>query len=301
MQTLEEVDSVELTILSNDEVDFNFANNVKYALGEHGFSVLINVKCDKPKNILFDVGATGDVVLKNMELSKLDPMKIDYIVLSHRHYDHVGGLLKVLDRVKHDTPIICHPALFSPSFYVNPFNEIGAPFTKNQLLEKNPHLLMTGDPLKITTGTMSTGEIPRVTKYEKVKDIYTLNEKGKIVPDTIIDDQAMVVNVKNKGLVIILGCGHAGIINTIRHCQKITNVKNVYAVIGGFHLINSSEQVLNTVLKELLKVKVKKLAPYHCSGIGIRSLILREAPDMFIGGGVGSKILISRESFRLMR
>ncbi|MEM2365203.1 MAG: MBL fold metallo-hydrolase [Candidatus Bathyarchaeia archaeon] len=289
-----EAEGVEIDILSDNEVDFDFANRVRFSLAEHGFSTIIKVRTKTSMiNILFDAGTSGDVVLKNAELAEIDLEDVDYIILSHRHYDHVGGLLKIIDNVNLRVPIICHPKIFEPSLAIKPFlRNVGPPFTSKQLSDKIASLLTTISPMKIAEGIITSGEIPRVTEYEKTEDFYAFDEKFHIVQDRLMDDSALIINVKDVGLVVVTGCGHSGLINTLRHSLEITGVKRIYAVIGGFHLLKSTRDVLERTFKDLLEIGVEKIAPTHCSGIAIKALVLQRKPEMYLGAGVGSKILI---------
>lgn len=292
MSDIGEVYGVELTILSDDEIDFDFANRVKFSLAEHGFSIMVRAKTKASTlNILFDVGTTGDVVLRNAELAGIDLKDIDYIVLSHRHYDHVGGLLKVVDKVKPRVPIICHPKIFEPSLVIKPFlNNVGANFTSRQLAERDVSLIMASSPVKIAEGIITSGEIPRITEYEKTEGFYTFDEKFKMVRDPLLDDSSLIINVKNIGLVVITGCGHSGLINTLRHAMEITGVSKIHAAIGGFHLLKSAKEVIERTFDELLEMGVERVAPTHCSGISIKALALQRRPEIYLGVGAGSKI-----------
>ncbi|MEM3439937.1 MAG: MBL fold metallo-hydrolase [Candidatus Bathyarchaeia archaeon] len=289
-----EAEGVELDVLSDNEVDFDFANRVRFSLAEHGFSTIIKVRTKTSMiNILFDVGTSGDVVLKNAELAEIDLKDVDYIILSHRHYDHVGGLLKIIDNVKPRIPIICHPKIFDPSLAIKPFlRNVGPPFTSKQLSDRVASLLTTISPMRIADGIITSGEIPRVTEYEKTEDFYAFDEKFQIVQDRLMDDSALIINVKDVGLVVVTGCGHSGLINTLRHSLEITGVNRIYAVIGGFHLLKSTKDVLERTFKDLLEMGVEKIAPTHCSGVAIKALVLQRKPEMYLGAGVGSKILI---------
>src|SRR3954453_13839387 len=209
---------------------------------EHGFSALVTVtKGDRTTRLLFDAGRTPDGLVENMRRLELSPREIDIIVLSHGHWDHVtgmDGLTKALGSP--GMPVLIHPEFWSRRPLAFPGGEsVELPTTSKSALQgagfyivedKQPSLLLDGSLLV-------TGEVDRTTEFERGFPIHEAHRDGDWTPDPLIlDDQALIVNVRDKGLVVLTGCGHSGIINILHHAQKLTGETRVAAAVGGFHL-----------------------------------------------------------------
>jgi len=239
--------------------------NIKL-LGKHGLCMFLEAETEKEKTtILMDTGPSPDVTLHNIDKIGLDLSKVDLIFLSHGHYDHTGGLVEVLKKIGKKTPVIGHPAILNPKYVAKKFRPIGLPFKPSEIEAVGGELLLTKNPVKIAENIWSTGEIERITEFEKVKGFLTV-ENGILKEDLIPDDQALIVNVEGKGLVVISGCAHAGIINTVKYAQKITGNNKVYGVLGGFHLEGVPQERLKATIKELDNLKPKIVGPCHCTG-----------------------------------
>lgn len=234
---------------------------------KHGLSLLIQARQkDETVHILLDTGPSPQILIQNAKHLNVDFAKINAIILSHGHYDHVGGLLSVLPHVSTSTPILTHPNIFHPKFAYRPhLKSIGAPYSPEILKSYNGVLLQTPTPVSIVNGVTTTGEITRKTPYEKVTGFYTL-QKNRFLTDYLLDDQALILQLKGKGLVIICGCAHSGLINTILHTQHIMDNATIYAVIGGFHLKNATPQRIDATTQALRELDVKFIAPSHCTG-----------------------------------
>jgi 7,8-dihydropterin-6-yl-methyl-4-(beta-D-ribofuranosyl)aminobenzene 5'-phosphate synthase len=261
---------------------------------EHGFSMLIRVLSGRKSNtILFDTGSSSGGVIENAKIMGLDLSEVECIVLSHGHYDHFGGLLSSLRAInKANLPIIVHEDMFKTRGTANhdgtirPYPEFP---TKEQL--HSAQLIDTKQPLLIADGLiLVTGEIPRETSFEKGYLQHRVLVNGLWRSDPWIwDDRAVVINLKGKGLVIISGCAHAGIINTISHSQRITGIMNIYAVMGGFHLAGKeNENRIERTVKELKQISPKLIVPSHCSGWRAICAIAKTLPDAFVWNSVGN-------------
>jgi 7,8-dihydropterin-6-yl-methyl-4-(beta-D-ribofuranosyl)aminobenzene 5'-phosphate synthase len=312
-----EVDDLELISLVDNSVDFLSTINRKEAqsfrqwtkkrygqewtrthsqlpIAEHGFSILIRVLCGgKTVSILFDTGISSDGVVENAKRMGLKLSEVEYIVLSHGHYDHFGGLVSALKTIsKTDLPLIVHEDMFRTRGTANSDGTIRIypefP-TKRQL--SSAQLIDTKQPLLIGDGViLVTGEIPRETSFEKGYLQHKALINGSWQPDPLIlDDRAVVFNVRGKGLVIISGCAHAGIINTITYARRITDVPEVYAVIGGFHLAGKeNESRIEQTVKELKQLKPKLVVASHCTGWRAMCSIASALPDAFVWNSVGN-------------
>jgi 7,8-dihydropterin-6-yl-methyl-4-(beta-D-ribofuranosyl)aminobenzene 5'-phosphate synthase len=263
-------------------------------LAEHGFSMLIRVlRGRKTVSILFDTGISSNGVVENAKRMGLDLREVECIVLSHGHYDHFGGLISVLKTInKTNLPLIVHEDMFRTRGIANSDGTIRIypefP-TKEQL--SSAHLIRTKQPYLIANDMiLVTGEIPRETSFEKGFLQHRAFINGTWQPHPLIlDDRAVVFNVREKGLVIISGCAHAGIINTITYAQRITGVPRVYAVIGGFHLAGKeNEHRIEQTVKELERVNPRLVVPSHCTGWRAICTIASALPDAFVWNSVGN-------------
>jgi 7,8-dihydropterin-6-yl-methyl-4-(beta-D-ribofuranosyl)aminobenzene 5'-phosphate synthase len=305
-------------LLTNSEhaIRLPFIKNEKFVLpppvAEHGFSALISIpksEQNTDSSFLFDTGISENGVIHNADIFGIDFDKIDGIILSHGHFDHFGGLINVLKRMassprrtsNHTIDIFTHPDAFLRRWEILPdgkrakspildeiqLQQLGAKIHKNAgvnyLPSKEPPLLVI------------TGEIARETSFEKgfpyqyAED--PSNEKN-LIPDPLIkDDQALVVNILDKGLVILTGCGHAGVVNTINYAKIITGINKIHAILGGFHLPADGaiyEAAIEPTLKEFQKAQPDYLIPCHCTGWKAVNKIIETMPEKFIQSSVGT-------------
>jgi len=274
-----------MSILSIITLNENNAPIKGNLIAEWGLSFLLKTE---RKTILFDTGRDISVCY-NAQLLGIDLNKIDKIVLSHSHSDHTGGLRQILERMnkKKEIEIIAHPDIWKTKYnrYDNkPDKFKGMPFQREELERLGASFRLSKKSIKIADGMVTSGEIPLITDYEKVsskKNQRIILENGNFQEDEILDDQAIFFKTK-QGLIIITGCAHRGIINTIYHARKITGINQIYAVIGGAHLIEASEERINHTMDALQKLNIKKLGLCHCTGLSAVSLLLQKLPNQFI-------------------
>ena len=260
-------------------------------LGEWGLSVLVETDTAK---ILLDSGPSISAVY-NAESLGIDLSKINQIVLSHGHYDHTGGLREMLRRMRKEIEIIAHPDIWQAKYSRRegkPDRYIGIPFQQEELASLGARFRLTKEPVKITDNVWTTGEIPMVTDFETIDSMLFMKEGSVWKQDPILDDQAIVIKTE-RGLVIILGCAHRGMINTIYHSQKITGVTEVHAVIGGSHLIGASEERIWQSIAALRELGVQKLGLCHCTDLPVISLLAQEFGENFIFNKAGTQIDLS--------
>jgi len=259
------IKNVCLTILIDDSVK---EKDEKRLIAKHGLSVLVETEIeDAYVRVLMDSGPSAEALLNNIDVVGVNLRKIDAIMLTHGHYDHTDGLIGVLKSLNKPVPVITHPKIFNTKFSMtkHKLRFIGAAFTLSELKNCKGIPLFASNPVLIADGMTTTGEIERVTSYEKVNGFFTVDQ-GKFVKDYIMDDQALVINLEGKGLVVVTGCAHAGVVNTVLHAQKIMKTEKVYAVLGGFHLINATARRVKKTIEDLKKFNIKFLGPCHCTG-----------------------------------
>ena len=213
---------IRITTLSENTANFGF-------LAEWGISILVEV--DQTK-ILLDTGMSYSLV-HNAQILGVDLRTIDWVVLSHAHPDHTGGLREFLMR-KGECQIIGHPDIWANKhvrFEPGKERYNGIPFSREELESLSAKFIMTKEPFSITDRIMTTGEIPMVTAYEDIDDRLNVKENGKLKPDTIADDLALIINA-DFGLVVILGCAHRGVVNILRHAKNLTGIQKVFMCYG---------------------------------------------------------------------
>jgi 7,8-dihydropterin-6-yl-methyl-4-(beta-D-ribofuranosyl)aminobenzene 5'-phosphate synthase len=260
---------------------------------KHGLSIYVTATIDNNKvTVLMDTGPSAQKLVHNIKELNIDVEEIDAIVLSHGHYDHTGGLLAVLEKISKQVPVIGHPTVFSPKLSMMPhLRLIGAPFKSCDVESTNGTPILSRNPVKIAKGITTTGEVPRVTSFEKVTGFWEIH-KENFVDSKMIDDQSLVIDVEGKGLVVLAGCAHSGIINTVKYAQKITGTSKVYAVFGGFHLIGSNENKIQTTIDELKALDPVVVAPCHCTGRIAIKKFSEEFKDRFVSVHTGTVIKI---------
>jgi 7,8-dihydropterin-6-yl-methyl-4-(beta-D-ribofuranosyl)aminobenzene 5'-phosphate synthase len=234
---------------------------------QHGLSILLDLDYGRERmKLLWDTGASSDVMLHNADALHIDLQRLDLICLSHGHYDHTGGLMGVLQRVNGRICIMAHPDIFRPKLKMRPILRfIGPPFRRAEAEAAGAIMLEARSPVAIAPGLTTTGEVARLESFEKVENFWTVRD-GQYCIDSIPDDQALAINIEGKGLAVITGCAHSGIINTIRHAQKITGVEKLYAVIGGFHLMDVDDDRIDATTEALKGLDPAIVRPGHCTG-----------------------------------
>jgi len=256
------VERLRITVLVEDSTSMEKPDLV----AKHGLSLLVETKADVNSKILMDTGPLPDIALQNVDIVDADLQEVDAIVISHGHYDHAGGLLKVLKRIRRPTPVVAHPKIFYPKFVLKPnLRFIGLDFDQQSVGDAGGVLVLARNPVNIANGVITSGEIARETTFEKPEQFMTVEDE-RFIEDPILDDQALFVNIRDRGLLVITGCAHAGIINTVRHAQKITGVKAIHAIIGGFHLAKADDKRIQASIQELEKIKPQSIYPCHCTG-----------------------------------
>jgi 7,8-dihydropterin-6-yl-methyl-4-(beta-D-ribofuranosyl)aminobenzene 5'-phosphate synthase len=302
---IQEADRVEISILTDNYTDLLMmqGNEVtrrpqipppKALLAEHGLSCLINVSIGSHQHcILLDAGISSECLIHNAQLMNIDLSRIEGVVLSHGHFDHFGGLPGLLNTLQKKIPVYLHPDAFLERRMNLPAigRTVGIPRLDENVLTAaggTIHPVRTSSHLASDL-LLTTGEVVRTTPFEKGFPSAEAKIDGSWVVDPFHDDQGLIINVKGRGLVVLSGCAHAGIINTVEHARKITGTEKVHAVMGGFHLTGPLfEPILLPTIDEMKRIHPDYIIPMHCTGWKAITQFAKEMPGSFILNTVGT-------------
>jgi 7,8-dihydropterin-6-yl-methyl-4-(beta-D-ribofuranosyl)aminobenzene 5'-phosphate synthase len=256
-------------------------------LAEHGLAVWIEAGS---RRILFDTGQ-GMVLGHNAQRLGVSLGSANHVVLSHGHYDHCGGLSEVLDTAA-KPKVWIHPKAFDPKYGRNrdgTGRENGmSAGTESKIRQQAADLILTRDVTEIGEGLFVTGEIPRVTDYEDTGGPFFLDKECR-KPDLLPDDQAIFFD-SSQGTVVLLGCAHAGVINTLLHIQRLTNHRPIYAVMGGMHLGAASPERMDRTIAALREMNVERLGPAHCTGLAATVRLWEAFPGRCVPWNISSRM-----------
>lgn len=311
---LKPVDSVEVTILIDNSIDILMPSTefVRRApiywdwserdqlIAEHGYSLFVTVHQNGVKeSLLYDAGLGKTTAIHNMDILGIKASELRGVVLSHGHADHHGGLEGLFQRVgRQEMPLVLHPDAWRERKVVFPTGqEIRMPPPSHNDLDREGWEIIEerGPSLLLENSILVTGQVERTTDFEKGFPLqFTQNEHGW-EPDTWIwDDQAMVINLKNKGLVVLSSCSHSGVINVLRHAQQLTGVPEVYAFVGGLHLTGGLfEPIIPRTIQEIAKINPKVVVPGHCTGWKATHKLARQMPEEYVQTSVGTRLIFN--------
>jgi 7,8-dihydropterin-6-yl-methyl-4-(beta-D-ribofuranosyl)aminobenzene 5'-phosphate synthase len=264
-------------------------------IAEHGFSVLVTVtKAGREHRFLFDAGTSPDGVTENMRRLAIDPASIEAIVCSHGHFDHTTGLDGLIRAVgRANMPVLIHPHFWRRRRILLPGREpMEIPTTSRRALEQAGFdVIEEQQPsFLFDRSVLVTGEVPRTTGYEPGFPPQQAWLAGRWQADPLVlDDQALIINVAGRGLVVITGCGHAGVVNIARYAQRLTGGQPLHALLGGFHLNGPLfEPLIPRVLDDLAAMNPGVLVPAHCTGWRAQHAMSARFPAAFVPNTVGT-------------
>ncbi|MHA1986364.1 MAG: MBL fold metallo-hydrolase [Promethearchaeota archaeon] len=264
--------------------------------GEHGLAMIFEVKNDEKTHIyLLDAGNVTGTILENSKAFKINLKDTEKLVLSHGHFDHFGALMKIIPELKEGCEIILNPQCYYQSHSILfakgkkvSVEQLGTSLKElikegtikkhrklpplNQSLlnkvatENHIKIVETSKPYKFQNGITTSGEITLFNRDEVTRGMYVSKSKTEFENYLARDETSIYINIKDKGLVILTGCGHAGIVNTIKHAQELTGIKEVYAIIGGFHKVNQPNETIEDTIKFIEDLNPEITCGMHCTG-----------------------------------
>ena len=309
---INEIDKVEILTLQDNYIDLTAMDNSemvqralplkdgqfrKSILSEHGFSALVRTTTDgRTHTMLFDTGFSEIGAAYNAAALGADLSAVEAIAISHGHMDHTGGFASMMAAIPNKgLPVVAHPAIFRTPRYLKLGEalKIHLPsITRDAVAAAGMRLVETREPMLLLDGdVLFLGEIPRRTDFEKGFPIAHYQEGDEEKWDPIEDDTSLVMNIRGKGLVVLSGCAHSGIVNTALYAREATDIDRVYAVMGGFHLTGPLfEHIIDRTADELKKIDPAYVVPTHCTGRKATAHIEKEMGNRFILNMSGTKL-----------
>ncbi len=315
------VDHVSLTVLVDNKADLivKSSDHIQYftdkpLLAEHGFSVLIQLEGLKNR-ILWDTGGSRVALIENMRRMKLDFSSIGKIALSHGHFDHYAAMTDLLTEMdlipdgkkwgaavdgneiepwldSFRIPIIAHPAAFRERWWKKKDGSMVGPELappEDAWKAAGAKVILSEGPYKLASGCWSTGYVPRASfETSGIRKELRYRIASSYLQDEIEEDQAIIINVKKKGLVVLSGCAHSGIVNTINYAKEISGIDSIYAIVGGFHLARAHDEDINRTIDFIQNLEPSLVVPCHCTGFKAICRFADEMPEAFVEGVVGT-------------
>jgi len=302
------VDGVEVTVVMDNAIDILAAptettrrpewqwdwSEVDQLRAEHGYSLSVTVhRNGSSDKILYDAGLTKDSTVHNLDVLGLNPKDYLAVVLSHGHADHHGGLEGLFGRVRGSMPLVIHPDAWRQRKVVFPTGvEIRMPPPSHNDLDREGWQIVEeqGPSMLLGGSVLVTGQIDRVTDFEKGFPLQHTQTETGWEPDTWIwDDQAIAINVRGKGLVVLSSCSHSGVINVLRHVRKVTGIDQIHGFIGGLHLTGGLfESIMPQTVQELVALSPELVVPGHCTGWKATHAVSKALPDAYNQSNVGT-------------
>jgi 7,8-dihydropterin-6-yl-methyl-4-(beta-D-ribofuranosyl)aminobenzene 5'-phosphate synthase len=267
---------------------------------EHGLAYLIETAVKgESHSCLFDFATDFQGVMRNMKLLKVNFAKIEALGLSHDHFDHQATLVEILKARKGEFRKGI-PFYVGEQFFVGTYSQRRGSIASLLALKREDieglgfvKIVEVRDPTAIIPGAYLPGKIEQVTDYEKIPPNFVAKRGNEFIQETFPGEQAVILNAKGKGLVVLSGCAHRGIVNTVKHAQKMTGIEKIHAVMGGFHLTGAKPELIQKTIADIKAINPEYIVPTHCTGFEAISAFAKEMPDQFILNTAGTKYTIT--------
>ena len=303
---IQEVDQLIVTVITDNYYDTlrastEFAKRRYVGPGtslhaEHGLSYHVETVIGGESHaFMFDFGMDLHGVCKNMELLQIDVKRLEALGLSHGHWDHWGNMVGLLqsqrDKFQEGIPLYVGEDAFARRFSQRPDGLSDLDRLRREEIEGLGFVKIVeiGVPTQIVPGAYLTGSIERITDYEKIKPTMLIKRERSMEPDSFAGEQGLIFNVKGKGLVVVTSCAHCGVVNTIRHAQKVAGTEKIHAILGGFHLTGASAEIIQRTVADIKAFAPEHIIPMHCTGFETISLLAQEMPEQFFLNTVGTR------------
>ncbi len=259
-------------------------------LAGHGLAMFVRTAVS---GFLLDTG-DSDETWDNADVLGVDPSEAQTLVLSHGHYDHTGGLAELLRR-SGEMRIVAHPGVFEPHWAADEGGRryIGMPHTRSEFEAMGARFELSAKPVRIAEGVMTTGQIFQDASPLPAQTRLQVERDGQTVSDDFADDMSLAVTLP-EACVVITGCAHAGVINIVQRCEELSG-KPVRALIGGTHLMHSSEEQVREVAEELTRRGVRHIAPLHCTGDSGKQYLAKHFAGETLAAGTGDMIVVGAD------
>jgi 7,8-dihydropterin-6-yl-methyl-4-(beta-D-ribofuranosyl)aminobenzene 5'-phosphate synthase len=312
--TIPEVEKIVITVITDNLADLTRPDDkiatrpvgtssiLDAALhAEHGLAYHVDTTVNgQSHSFLFDFATDIQGVKRNIDLLKIDLRKIEALALSHDHFDHQAALVELLKAKKAEIPQGI-PFYVGEQFFVGTYARRPDGQVVSLLALKREDIEGLGlvkiveviTPTPIVPGAYLTGKVEQVTDYEKVLPMFVAKKGDQFGQEDFIGEQAIVLNAKGKGLVVLSGCAHRGIVNTVKQAQRMTGIEKVHAIVGGFHLTGAKPELIQKTIADIKSIRPDYIVPTHCTGFEAISAFAREMPDQFILNTAGTRYTIS--------
>lgn len=276
-------------------------------LGQWGLSFLLEfTDADgKSRKIIFDTGMHKQALLDNIKALKIDLRNLDCIVLSHGHLDHTCATVEIVKAARENVKVYAHPHTFLTRFYKDKTGkrrDLSVPKGEGdkEIQEAGGRIILAAKPVEVVPGVWTTGQIERATSFEQPLPLskaesLTIVVNGKEVEDRILDDQALWMHVDEFGPLVITGCAHAGLVNTLLQVQKLGRFEHIQGFVGGTHLVGRSEEYVQQTINELRQFRLALISPCHCTGFKAMAKLWQAFPQNFVWNFSGRIMEVGKE------